>query len=195
MRRIAVVGPAGSGKTTLGRELADLLGVPFVELDALHHLPAWQPIATDEFRRIVSERAAAERWVIDGNYGSKVQDIVLASADTVVWLDLPRRTVMRSIIQRTLGRIMLGRELWNGNRERLRNLFDRRPEENIILWAWTSHSPLRERYEAVMRDPALDHLSFVRLRSRREMRRWLGSRVGASGEEQDLPSSPPRSRA
>ena len=39
-----------------------------------------------------------ERWVIDGNYTSQVKDLVWARADTVVWLDLPRRTVMRRII-------------------------------------------------------------------------------------------------
>src|SRR5438093_8405952 len=36
MRRVSVVGGSGSGKTTTGRAIADRLGVPFVETDALH---------------------------------------------------------------------------------------------------------------------------------------------------------------
>jgi len=63
-----VVGNAGAGKTRLARRLAGALGVPLVELDALHHLPGWEPIDPGQFMDVVSELAAAEAWVIDGNY-------------------------------------------------------------------------------------------------------------------------------
>jgi len=48
MQRINVVGTSGSGKTTVARRAAEALGVPFVELDALHWEPGWQE-APDEF--------------------------------------------------------------------------------------------------------------------------------------------------
>jgi len=52
MRKVAVTASAsGNGKTTLGRELARRLGVPFVELDALVHGPGWQETPDDELRR------------------------------------------------------------------------------------------------------------------------------------------------
>ncbi|MBT8194426.1 MAG: AAA family ATPase [Acidimicrobiia bacterium] len=37
MERIAVVGPPGSGKTTVARELADRLHLPHIELDSIFH--------------------------------------------------------------------------------------------------------------------------------------------------------------
>ena len=87
------MGNAGSGKTTLARSLADRLGIAHVELDAVHHLAGWTPIDPQEFRRTVTALADEDSWVIDGNYGV-VRDIVLARADTVVLLDLPKPVVM-----------------------------------------------------------------------------------------------------
>ena len=54
-----------------------------------------------------------------------------------------------------------GAELWNGNRERFRYLFNR--EESILLWAWTSHHKYRTRYLAARADSGNAHLEFVRL--------------------------------
>ncbi len=177
-QRIAVVGNSGSGKTALARALAQRLDAEHIELDAIYHLPDWTPIDRDEMRAIIVERMSADRWIVDGNYSSKVQDLVFAAADTVVWLDLPKRNVMTQITRRTLGRMLLRRELWNGNRERLRNLFDRRPVENIVLWAWTQHDKYRADYERKMRGPANAHLDWVRLTSRSEVKAWLASCAG-----------------
>ena len=113
MQRVSVVGTSGAGKSTVAAALAALLGASFLELDSVHHQA---PLPRSEFRALVAAAAAGERWVIDGNYSS-VQDIVWARADTVVWLDLPRRTVMRRVIWRTLRRIGGRVELWNGNVE------------------------------------------------------------------------------
>ena len=176
MRRVSVVGNSGSGKTTLGRRLAALLDVPFVELDAIHHLPGWQPINPDEFTARVTELVAGEGWVIDGNYRAVVLDgPVWKHADTVVWLDLPRRTVMRQVVWRTLRRTATREELWNGNREPLRNLWRWDPRENIIRWAWTRYATVVTRYEAAIHDPAHAHLTFIRLRTSAEVDRWLSS--------------------
>lgn len=168
MQRISVVGNSGSGKTTLARQLAAKLAIPHLELDSVFHQPGWQPLPRDEFRRRVSEFTKASCWVTDGNY-SAVQDIVWGRADTVVWLDLPRRRVMRQVIGRTLRRMVTRAELWNGNREPWRNLFRLKPEESIITWAWTRHRTYRERYLSAQSDPANAHLAFVRLRTPAEM--------------------------
>jgi adenylate kinase family enzyme len=68
VQRISVVGNSGSGKTTIARAIAEALGVPHLELDGVFHQPDWQPLDTDEFRRVVSEFTAADSWVVDGNY-------------------------------------------------------------------------------------------------------------------------------
>lgn len=190
MRRVSVVGTSGSGKSTLARELAAILGVPHLELDAVHHQPGWQPLPTDEFRRIVAAKTAADGWVIDGNYG-RVRDLVWARADTVAWLDLPRRTVMRRLVWRTLRRVAGRQELWNGNRERWRNFFSWDPGQSVISWAWHKHAADRVKYAAAAADPANAHLRFVRLASRRDATRFLaGARSGGEARPTAARSGP-----
>lgn len=102
-----------------------------------------------------------------------MRDLVWARADTVVWIDLPRRTVMRQVLLRTIRRGAARQELWNGNRESLRTLFRCDPEESVVRWAWVKHARYRERYAKAMADPAFSHLRFVRLGSRAEVEALL----------------------
>jgi adenylate kinase family enzyme len=174
VRRVSVVGNAGSGKSRLARRIAGVLDVPYVELDAVHHLPGWSPIDPDEFVHQVSALASTDGWVIDGNYRAVVVDgPVWERADTVVWLDLPRGTVMRQVTARTLRRVVRREELWNGNHEPVRNLYAWDPSKSILRWAWTQHAKYQERFSAAMASPSLAHLDFVRLRSHTEADAWL----------------------
>ncbi|MGH9217118.1 MAG: shikimate kinase [Acidimicrobiales bacterium] len=86
MRRVSLVGVSGCGKTTVGRKLALLLNVPFVELDSIFHQPGWCELPRGDFRKRVSDALTAQGWVVYGNY-SAVRDLVWERADTVVWLD------------------------------------------------------------------------------------------------------------
>lgn len=172
VHRVSVVGTSGSGKSTLARELAATLGVPHLELDAVNHQPGWVPLPADDFRRVVGALLAGDGWVIDGNY-STVRSLIWASADTVVWLDLPKRTVMRQVVWRTFRRVATREELWNGNRERWRSFFSLDPQVSVIAWAWHKHDQYRERYSKAAQDPANAHLTFIRLTTRRDVARFL----------------------
>ena len=163
--RVHVVGTSGSGKTTFARHVADRLGVAHVELDSIRHQANWQDLPDDEFRRRVAVVAAADAWVVDGNY-AVVRDALWARATHIVFLDLPRWLVVLQVTQRTASRTVLRTRLWNGNRELWRFLLQR---DNIIRWAWSSHGPRRAQYgPLIATDPR-----WVVLRSRREARAWL----------------------
>lgn len=79
---------------------------------------------------------------------------------------------MVRLVRRTFDRMLFRRELWNGNRERWRNLFRRDPELNILLWAWTTHQSNHDRYLA---EASTSTTTWVRLRSPREADRWLAA--------------------
>lgn len=175
MRRISVVGSPGSGKTTFAKTLAGRLGIAHIELDAIHWRPDWQPTPRDDFLANLRPRLAADAWVVDGNYTNLARDTVWDCADTVIWLDLSKPVVMRSIIARSISRVLSRRQLWNGNRERLRNMFSRDPERNIILWAWTHYDRYRTLYTDAIDDTQWSQVEFVVLRNRRDMTNFLGS--------------------
>jgi adenylate kinase family enzyme len=169
VRRVIVVGTSGSGKTTVAAMLADGLGVPHVELDALSWGPDWESVPAPVLRERVAAAIDGEAWVIDGNY-TAVQDLFWPRADTVVWLDLPRRVVMWQVISRTIRRIATREVLWSGNRESIRTALSR---NSIILWAWTTYGRRVRYYPQQL--AAHPHVAVVRLRSTGEVKRFLAS--------------------
>jgi adenylate kinase family enzyme len=168
VRRVLVRGVSGSGKSTLGRAIAERLDVPYVELDALNHQAGWSEATPEELRAQVEPWVAREGWVIDGGYGSKLGDLTYRRADTLVWLDLPIRVWLPRLARRTARRMLTGEELWNGNRERVRNLFER---PNIFQWAWQSHFKNRAELEASL--AGHPGVRLVRLRTPAAVRSFL----------------------
>jgi adenylate kinase family enzyme len=169
-RRIAVVGVSGNGKTTFSRRLAAKLGLPYTELDALNHLPGWVEATNEELRQKVDAvMAMSDGWVLDGSYQSKLGDLVLRRADTVVWLDQPLPLVLRRLITRAVKDIITKRDLFNGNRQTWRFAFVGR--DSLVGFAIRMHYEHRRTWpEQLARYP---HLDVVRLRSPREVKEWF----------------------
>ena len=166
-RKVAVIASAsGNGKTTLGRELARRLGVPFVELDALVHGPGWVETPDDELRAEVEQILASDGWVIDGTYQRKLGDLVLRSADAVVWLDLPVRVWLPRLVRRTARRVGGRERLWNDNRESLLGAIWGR--ESLFVWALRSHVRRRREWPN-----ALAAFPVVRLRTPSDVEAFL----------------------
>jgi adenylate kinase family enzyme len=179
VRRVSVIGVSGAGKTTVGRAIADALDLPFLELDGVYHQPGWTELPPDRFRASVALFVAGDGWVVDGNYtASGALDLVWENADTVVWLDLPRRVAVRQVAGRTIVRSFTRAELWNGNREGWFAFLDPRPGRNMILWSWTTYRHNRDKYEARTSDPRWAHLDVVRLTDSRAVQAFLDSLSG-----------------
>ena len=89
MQRIVIVGSGGAGKSTLARQLSELLAIPVTHLDTLFWQPGWQPITREALIIAQQHVLAHPRWIIDGNY-SAMLEMRLHAADTVIFLDMPR---------------------------------------------------------------------------------------------------------
>jgi adenylate kinase family enzyme len=187
------MGSSCVGKTTVSRRLAAALGVPHIELDALHHDAGWQeaPAELLQARVLAAFDAAPDGWVADGNYGAKLGSLVLERADTVVLLDPPLLPTFGRSLRRTIGRTITREELWNGNREQIRFIFTR---YWIPWWVLANHRRRsREVPQLVAEQP---HLDLVILRSDDEVEQWLQSiqatdSMSGSSKGSELQKTPP----
>ena len=177
MRRVSVVGSTGTGKTTYARWLAEILGVPHTELDAIVWQSNWTLLPPEEFRARVAERIAAPGWVVDGNYGgAEVRPMVWALADTIIWLDFSLLVIYGRLVRRTVSRIRDRQELWpgTGNRETIRNaLFSR---ESLFWWALRTYWRRKRNYTALFARPEYAHITKLRFKTPVEAERWLRAR-------------------
>ena len=173
--RIQVVGPSCAGKSTLAEAVAAKIGAPFVELDALFWKPNWQEPEPEEFIAKLRGATAGDRWVLAGNYLSRVQDGLWPRLETVVWLDLPNRVVFPRIISRSWRRSRSKELLWGTNTERFwGQLKFWSMKDSLIGYILRRRTLTDARLRASMADPAFAHIQWVRLRSPREVARWVG---------------------
>ena len=136
--RINIIGNSGCGKTTLGRALADSLNCGFHELDDLHWGPNWTERPLEELRAGVESIVAEQAWVIDGNYESKVRDLIWPRAHLVVWLDFSLPRSLYQLFGRTVRRAVYKERLWRaGNVENFREIFF--SKESLFLWTIKQH--------------------------------------------------------
>lgn len=162
-----MAGTSGSGKSTLATSLADLLGLPYTEIDALHHGPGWT--VRPDFEADVRALAASSAWITEWQYGW-VRQLLADRADLMVFLMYPRRVVMPRIVRRTVSRSWRGTQLWNGNREPpLRTALSHR--DHIVRWAWRTHGLYPDRLADLV--AARPELPVVVLRHPREAEAWL----------------------
>jgi adenylate kinase family enzyme len=168
VRRVLVAGSTGAGKSTMARALAERLGLPRTELDALQHGPGWAP--RPEFADDVAAMLAAGRWVTEYQY-REVKERLLAAAEAVVWLDHPFPLVIGRLLRRSVLRAVTRRPLYNGNVERAASWLRASHPLRIVL---SREFPAKRRRTAQeLADAQRRGLVVVRLRGAGEERRWL----------------------
>ncbi len=101
MKRIAIVGCGGAGKSTLSKTLGKILGIEVIHLDRLNWNPGWVETPREELRNKQEKLVKKDSWIFDGNYGATM-DVRLQAADTIVFLDMPRLTCFYRVIKRRM---------------------------------------------------------------------------------------------
>ena len=89
MKRVAVFGNAGGGKSTLARRLAELTGLPLHQLDKIQYRAGGGEVPHEEYLKAHAYLLDQNEWIIDG-FGSVASAWErFSKADTLVYIDLP----------------------------------------------------------------------------------------------------------
>ncbi len=88
MKRVAVLGNAGGGKSTLARQLAEITRLPLYVLDKLQFQEGGAAAPHDEYLALHRGLLAQETWIIDGFGDNTTIWERLGAADTLIYVDL-----------------------------------------------------------------------------------------------------------
>jgi adenylate kinase family enzyme len=89
MKKVAVFGNAGGGKSTLSKKLSQITGLPLHILDKIQFQSGGAEVPHDDYKRAHQQILVTERWIIDGFGCMETLWQRLNEADTLVFVDLP----------------------------------------------------------------------------------------------------------
>ncbi len=148
MRRVAVFGNAGGGKSTLARRLAELTGLPLHVIDMMQFRPGGAPVPHEDYLAAHADIVRRDEWIIDG-FGSVASAWErFSAADTLVYVDLPLLTHYWWVTKRFVKGLLASPPGW---------------PEGSPLWAstisgyrvaWRCHRTLTPRYRALVAEAA-----------------------------------------
>jgi adenylate kinase family enzyme len=124
MRRVAVFGNAGGGKSTLAKRLAELTGLPSYPIDPIQFRAGGGKVPHEEFLAAHAELIRRDAWIIDG-FGCVASAWErFAAADTLIHVDLPVGTHYRWVTKRLLKGLFATPEGWPANSPMWRSTLD-----------------------------------------------------------------------
>lgn len=100
--KIAILGPSGTGKTTICRHLSNKLHIKSLHLDSVYWQENWGRISKDDFHSYMKSFVLKNKsWVIDGNYTNNVHfKLRLDLADIIIYLDYGKSNSLKGIHER-----------------------------------------------------------------------------------------------
>lgn len=178
-QHLAVIGEVASGKTTLTKLLSKLLELRRVELDKLIYLARYEnKNSTPILRDFIVNELNGKTWVSECHYSharKMIRDLVLARADTIVWLDYSLSLILYRLLRRSFNRIIFNSERKNywkeGNRSKLSLKRELGMFLNVLRRYLTREG--KKLFQLLFNDPRYAHLNIVRLSSPRALYTWL----------------------
>ncbi|WP_428036174.1 adenylate kinase [Amphritea sp.] len=112
MKKVAVFGKPGSGKSTLSRELASVTGIPLYPLDSMVYQKSGERVEPKLFDEAHEKVLSSDCWIIDGFGPLESFNKRLELADTFIYIDLPYLTSYWFVTKRLLKGLFVKPEGW-----------------------------------------------------------------------------------
>jgi adenylate kinase family enzyme len=148
MKRVAVFGNTGGGKSTLGRRLAELTGLPLYVVDIMQFRPGGAKVPNDEFLQVHADLLRRDKWIIDGFGNRAVAWERFTAADTLIYIDLPVFIHFRWVTKRLIKGLFADPPGWPKNSA----LWSSSMQSYRVLWL--CHRYLTPKYRQLVVDEA-----------------------------------------
>lgn len=102
MERIMIMGCAGSGKSTLSRNLSQELEIDVMHLDSHFFVAGWNRAPEEQFHKAHEDFLEKEKWIIDGNYKKVAIDKRVEKADMIIHLDFSTLNCLYGVVKRRI---------------------------------------------------------------------------------------------
>ena len=144
MKKVAIFGNTGGGKSTLAIAMADVTGLPLIILDKILYLPGGDSIPHTEYLGIHTEILGNETWIIDGFGCVPSAWERFRAADTLVYVDLPLATHFWWVTKRFLKGMFVNPQGWPERSPMLKSTI----KSYRVLWL--CHRKLTPRYRELV---------------------------------------------
>jgi adenylate kinase family enzyme len=115
VKRVAVFGNAGAGKSTLARRLAELTRLPLYPLDLIQFKAGGGKVPHEKYLEAHADLISRDEWIIDG-FGCVASAWArFDAADTLIYLDLPLSTHYWWVTKRLIKGVFVAPEGWPEN--------------------------------------------------------------------------------
>ncbi|MBW4510467.1 MAG: adenylate kinase [Scytonematopsis contorta HA4267-MV1] len=89
MKKVAVFGNSGGGKSTLSKRLSEITGLPLHILDKIQYQSGGIEVSPEDYKQAHQKILVTDQWIIDGLGCMETLWLRLNEADTLVYVDLP----------------------------------------------------------------------------------------------------------
>lgn len=98
IKKIRIIGGAGSGKTTLSKELGELFNLPVISID--HFAKKLKRKTSADSKQFVENIVGQDEWIIEGVQQTDCYEVTFTEADLIIFLDFSLLLRQKRLVKR-----------------------------------------------------------------------------------------------